>query len=480
MNKKTVIALATTFFSTYIPAQEKKPNVVIFYLDDMGYGDLTMTGAQGYQTPNIDRLAHDGIFMSQFYSPSAVSSASRAGLLTGCYPNRIGIFGALSPNSKVGLNPKELNIVSMLKSVGYKTAMIGKWHLGDAPQFMPINQGFEEFFGLPYSNDMWPYGYYAKRGMKPEIRNPKSPKLALYENNKVFKFIESQEDQDQLTTEYTNKAVSFIKKNNKNPFFLYIAHSMPHMPLGVSDKFRGKSEQGPYGDVMMEIDWSVGEVVKTLKEIGADKNTIVIFTSDNGPWITFGDYQGSAGGLKEAKHSSFEGGQRVPCIIKWPGIIPEGIFCNRLVCAIDILPTLANITGAKLSDNKIDGVNILPVLKGNFKTQPRKLLYYYYGNNMLRAVRNDRFKLVAPHSYASNEGQLPGKDGIPGKTPHRETDWSLYDLRRDPGERYNVIEMYPEVVESLKQALDSMRVDIGDSNTNSVGANVRQAGKASE
>lgn len=470
----TGLSLVANCFS----AKNDKPNIVLIYMDDLGYGDIAVTGAQGYQTPNIDQLGHDGMVFTQFYSPCAVSSASRAGLLTGCYPNRIGIYGALQPKSKVGLNPKEENIAKILKAAGYKTAMVGKWHLGDAPQFMPTKQGFDAYFGLPYSNDMWPYGDVVKRGENaPEVVKKNTPQLPLYDGEKVTRLIKTQADQDELTTLYTERAVNFIKENKKSPFFLYLAHSMPHIPLGVSSKFRGKSELGIYGDVMMEIDWSIAEIVKTLKEIGATENTLIIFTSDNGPWLNYGDHAGSAGGLKEAKMTSFEGGQKVPCIMKWPAVIPAGKICNKLASAIDILPTLCNITESKLPVNKIDGVNILPLLKGDFDVTPRQFLYYYYGDNDLRAVRDARFKLVVPHGYRSYEGNLPGVDGKKGKVTQQKTEMALYDLRRDQGERYDVQSIFPEAVMCLTKALEDMRQDIGDSLTGSIGKNVRPAGK---
>ena len=453
------------------------PNVILFYIDDLGYGDLTLTGAQGYTTPNIDRLAHDGMFFTQFYSPSAVSSASRAGLMTGCYPNRVSIYGALMPGTGVGLNPEEQTIPKILKEIGYKTCIVGKWHLGDEPQFLPLQMGFDEYLGLPYSNDMWPYGYSAKRGDRhPEVTNKKSPKLPLYEGSRVLEYIESQDDQDELTTRYTDYAVDFIKRNHGNPFFLYVAHTMPHVPLGVSGKFRGKSEQGAYGDVMMELDWSVHQIVETLEKEGLTNNTIVIFTSDNGPWINFGDQQGSAGGLKEAKHTSMEGGQRVPCIVKWPNVVPAGLVCNRLASAIDILPTLVEITGATMPENKIDGVSLLPLWQGDLSVSPRDLMFYYYGNNNLRAVRDARFKLILPHKYFSYENSLPRDGGYPGKMCEVEVELALFDLRRDPGERYDVNDLYAEEVLKLQKVVAAMREDIGDSITSVEGKNVRPSG----
>ncbi len=455
-----------------------RPNIVLFYIDDLGYGDLTLTGAQGYTTPHIDRLAHDGMFFTQFYSPSAVSSASRAGLMTGCYPNRVSIYGALLPDCGIGLNPEEQILPEILKEVGYATCIVGKWHLGDTSEFLPLQMGFDEYLGLPYSNDMWPYGYRAERGDKhPAVQNQKSPKLPLYKGNRVLKHIESIDDQDELTTRYTDYAVDFIKRNREHPFFLYVAHTMPHVPLGVSQKFRGKSEQGAFGDVLMELDWSVEQILAELESKGITRNTIVIFTSDNGPWINFGDQQGSAGGLREAKHASMEGGQRVPCIVKWPEVVPEGLVCNRLVSAIDLLPTLADAAGATLPEREIDGVNLMPLWRGDFSASPREFIFYYYVNKNWICLRNARFKLVLPHKYFSYENQLPRDGGRPGKTQQIEVGLSLYDLRRDPGERYDVKMLYPDEVASLLEAVEIIREDLGDSIVGVEGREVRPSGR---
>lgn len=457
------------------------PNVVLINMDDMGYGDLGITGAQGYQTPNIDRLSMEGMRFTQFYAPSAVSSASRAGLLTGCYPNRISIYGALRPNAGIGIDSSEVLIPHILRKKGYATAIVGKWHVGSEREFLPLQRGFDEFYGLPYSNDMWPWGLTVKPGEVPTERVTKHPDLPLYRGNEVEKYIQTMDDQDLLTENYTSYAVDFIKRNRHRPFFLYFAHSMVHVPLPVSDKFRGKSELGIYGDAMMEVDWSVGEVLAALKDAGLEKNTLVIFTSDNGPWMNFGDHAGGADGLRDGKFSTYEGGIRVPCIMKWPGHIPEGVICNRMADAIDILPTLAEIVGGELPEHKIDGVSILPLMEGDNSYHAHDYLYYYIHNNRLNAVRNDRFKLVEPHKHATYDGVIPHNDGTGAKTAHvEETEWALYDLRRDPGERYNVIELYPEVVEQLKAALQSMREEVGDSNMGVEGREVRPAGRVSD
>ncbi|GHU99144.1 arylsulfatase [Bacteroidia bacterium] len=455
----------------------RQPNIVLFYVDDMGYGDMALTGAIGYHTPNLDRLAHDGMLFTQYYSPSPVSSASRAGMMTGCYPPRVGFMGVLSPRSDTGLSLSELTISEMLKKKGYATSMVGKWHMGDAPEFMPMERGFDEYLGLPYSNDMWPYGKNAVRGQAPKKDvGLKHQPLLLYDGRKAIETISTLKQQDQLTTRYTERAVSFIKRSAGKPFFLYMPHSMPHVPLAVSSKFAGKSEMGPFGDVIMEIDWSVGQIVETIEKAGLSDNTLIVFTSDNGPWLNFGDHAGSAGGLKEGKHTSLEGGQRVPCIMKWPAVIPAGRVCNRLASSIDLLPTLAQITDGKLSSNKIDGVSLLPLMQGDLQAKPRTTFFYYQATN-IRAVRDERFKLIAPHTSSSYEGVLPGTDGKPGPMAKQTCDWMLFDLRRDPGERYNVIEMYPGETERLKEEIDRMGHLLGNALMKIKGTEDRPAGK---
>jgi arylsulfatase len=279
---------------------------------------------------------------------------------------------------------------------------------------------------------------------------------------------------------FTERAVDFIKRNKDKPFFFYLAHPMVHVPLAVSDKFKGKSKQGLFGDVMMEIDWSVGQVLKALKDNGLEDNTIVIYTSDNGPWLNFGNHAGSTGGLREGKGASWEGGQREPCIVKWPGVVPEGVICNKLSATIDILPTLAEITGAKLPDHKIDGVSILSLWKGEKNANPRDHFLYYYGRNNLENVRKGNWKLVLPHKYRTYEGYLPGNDGFPGQTGIGESGLELYNLRRDPGEHYNVIELYPDVVKDIMRIVDKAREDLGDELTGHEGKNRRPPGKVNE
>ena len=461
-NILTLFGLFTGVFTSFSSTLETKINFIVIFMDDMGYGDLGCTGTIGYKTPNIDKLANEGMRFTRFYSAQAVSGASRAGLLTGCYPNRICMVGAPGPNSKTGINEDEETIAEVLKKKNYSTAIFGKWHLGDNKKFLPLQHGFDEYYGIPYSNDMWPYHPTAK-----------FPDLPLIEGNEI---IEYNPDQTKFTTDFTNRALNFIDKNKNKPFFLYLAHPMPHVPLFVSSKFKGKSQQGLYGDVIMEIDWSVGEIMKKLKTEGLEENTLIVVTSDNGPWLNYGNHAGNTAGLREGKGTSFEGGQRVPCIMRWKGVIPSGKICNKLSSAIDLLPTFAKIANAPLPKNKIDGVNLLPLLKGE-DCIPRKDFYYYYNRNSLEAVTDGEFKLVFPHKHRSYENLLPGENGEPGLTNTVEIkEMLLFDLRRDPGERYNVIEKYPEIVKSLMKIAEAAKKDLGDDLTGVIGENVRKCG----
>jgi arylsulfatase A-like enzyme len=476
-----LISLSTINTDAQKPASFKPatPNIVLILMDDMGYGDIGRTGATRYDTPNIDRLASGGMQFTMYYSPQAVCSASRAGLLTGCYPNRIGFSGALMPWAATGINSEETTIAEMLKTKGYHTSIIGKWHLGHLREFLPLQHGFDEYYGIPYSNDMWPVDF---DGIPVKLKDSTSikmkyPILPLIEGNEKVGEVNTLADQDKITTEYTQRAVKFIDAHSKQPFFLYLPHSMVHIPLGVSDKFRGMSKQGLYGDVMMEVDWSVGEIMKALERNGLTKNTLVIFTSDNGPWLNFGNHAGSSGGLREGKGTSWEGGQRVPCIMRWPGVITEGEICNNLTCSIDILPTLAEITGSPLPSLKIDGVSILPLLRGDKSATPRSTLYYYYQQNSLEAVQHDSWKLILPHKGISYIGSAPGMNGWPGKTKNvTVNEPELYDLRRDPGERYNVSAVYSEVMNELMLLADEARNDLGDDIAGIKGSGRRKAG----
>jgi len=457
----------------------KNPNIVLIYADDLGYGDLASYGALDYDTPNLDKLASEGMRFTNFEVAQAVCSASRAGILTGTYPNRLGLSGALNPNAVIGLNPEEETIAELVKKAGnYKTALFGKWHLGHLKPFLPLQQGFDEFVGLPYSNDMWKWTYDMKLATKDtHARKASYPELPLIVGDTIASYIEDLGDQAELTTRYTEEAVRFISENKNSPFLLVVPHSMPHVPLAASKKFKGKSKQGLYGDVVMEIDWSVGEIMNALKESGIADNTLVIFTSDNGPWLNFGSHAGSTGGLREGKGTSFEGGQRVPCIMRWPGQIPAGTVNNKLASTIDFLPTFAEILNVPLPEKKIDGVSILSLLRNEADANPRETFNYYYQKNALEAIRKGHWKLVFPHEHRTYVGSAPGINGVNGATKQVHTELALYNLRRDPGERYDVKNEYPEIVQELAILADLVRDDLGDELTDVPGKNRREPGR---
>lgn len=454
------------------------PNVIIILMDDMGYGDLECYGGFPYHTPHINRLAAEGMRFTNFYAAQAVCSASRAGLLTGCYPNRIGIHNALMPWSPIALNPEEETIAEVLKAKGYKTGMVGKWHLGQKEPYLPLQQGFDEYLGLPYSNDMWPVNYDGKPVTDSTNNKFKYPPLPLYEGNKVIRHINTLDDQATLTTLYTERACRFIRENKNKPFFLYLAHPMPHVPIAVSAKFKGKSGEGLFGDLMEEIDWSVGQVMQTLAQEGVDKNTLVIFTSDNGPWLTFGNHAGNSGGLREGKGTAWEGGLRVPCIMKWPAKIPAGTVCNNMVSAIDLMPTLVNICKAQKPTKKIDGVDIMPLLVQEADANPRDEFVYYYDVNNLKGVRKGQWKLVFPHiSQTYKKTTAIGADGWPGKYASDSARLALYDLRTDPGETLDVKANHPDIVAQLTGIADRYRKELGDELTRQKGTGNRPAAK---
>lgn len=444
------LALLALALAAEASQTEKKvpPNIVLIFVDDMGYGDLGCYGSKN-PTPNLDRMAKAGVRFTDFYVAQAVCSASRAAILTGRYSNRVGILGALGPNSKNGLGAHEKTLADLLKSVGYATAIFGKWHLGHLPQHLPQQHGFDEYFGLPYSNDMWPKHPTAK-----------FPALPLMQGGKILEY---NPDQSKLTTWYTEKAVHFIERHQDQPFFLYLAHSMPHVPLFVSERHRGKSGQGLYGDVIMEIDWSVGQILQTLQKLGLDENTLVIFTSDNGPWLSYGNHGGSARPLREGKGTAWEGGMRVPCIMRWPTKIPPGTVCREPAMTIDLVPTIAKLTGAKLPDHKIDGKDIWPLMSGQANAQsPHEALFFYWGRE-LHGIRSGQWKLYFPHSYRTLNGRPGGKDGKPVPYQQAKTGLELYNLENDVSERRNVAEQHPEVVRRLQALAERMRADLGDS-----------------
>ena len=458
-----------------IPSSKPEtPNVVIIFMDDMGYGDPVCYGGGPYQTPNIEALAAQGMRFTNFYVAQAVCSASRSALLTGCYPTRIGISGALNHQSKIALNPDEETIAELLKAKQYKTAIVGKWHLGNKQPYLPLQNGFDEYFGLPYSNDMWPV-YYDGNPLT-DTTNFRStfPPLPLIDGNNIFKTITTLNGQAQLTTLYTERAVKFISENKNQPFFLYLAHSMVHVPIGVSEKFKGKSGAGLFGDVMEEVDWSVGEVMRSLAKNGLSDNTLVIFTSDNGPWLTFGNHAGSTGGLREGKGTAWDGGLKVPCIMRWPGKIKPGTVCNNLATTMDLLPTIASICKTKLPVKKIDGINISELLFGKTHANPRDEFAYYYDRNNLKAIRKANWKLVFPClSQTYNKPGAIGDNGFPGKYSTDSLKLALYNLNTDPGEDRDIKDKYPEIVKQLSAIADKYRKALGDGLTNQTGNEVR-------
>jgi arylsulfatase A-like enzyme len=456
----------------------RAPNIIIFFTDDQGYSDVGVYGARGFQTPHLDRMASEGVRFTDFYVAQPVCSASRAALLTGCYPNRIGIAGALGPDAKHGIHDDEVTIAELCKSQGYATAIFGKWHLGHHPKFLPVRHGFDEFCGTPYSNDMWPlHPDLVKLPANSEQRKRGYPNLPLIEGDQAIDDEITAEDQQQFTARFTQRAVKFIERNRDRPFFLYLPHPMPHVPLFCSESFRGRSEQGAYGDVISEIDWSVGQILKTLRQLQLDDHTLVIFTSDNGPWLSYGNHAGSARPLREGKGTTWEGGVRVPCIMRWPGQIPAGTVCREPAMTIDIFPTVARLIDGHLPDRRIDGKDIWPLASGAPGARsPHEALYFYYHQNDLEALRSGRWKLVFPHKYRSLTGD-PGRDGTPDGYSYPTCGLELYDLENDVGEQHNVIDQHPDVVARLQALAEKARADLGDSLTQTEGKNRRPAGK---
>lgn len=417
-----------------------KPNIVLIFLDDSGWADFKPFGAPAYKTPNVEQLAAEGCRFNRFYVPQALCSASRAALLSGCYPGRTKVFAALGPGQR-GLDPKFAIMPEVFGANGYKTAAFGKWHIGDQDGTRPWDRGCDESCGLLYSNDMWkhhpddPVGW----GRKP---------LQYFENGKVTIADVKKKDQAMLTTWYTQKAVSFINRHRSEPFFLYLAHSMPHVPLFVSDKFKDKSGAGLYGDVMMELDWSVGQVQNALKNNGLDKDTIVVFTSDNGPWLSYGNHAGVTP-FREGKATSFDGGLRSACIVKYPGVVPAGASSDRMFCSVDLLPTLAHLTGAALPANAIDGADVSELWTGKADVKNPHAYYPISLRDRLEGVLSGdgRWKLQLPHKY--NSIDKPGTDGSSGRYAQKEIGLTLFDLEKDPRETTDVKNMHPEILSQL-------------------------------
>lgn len=399
------------------------PNVVLIYCDDLGYGDLGVYGSK-IRTPNLDRMAAEGVRFTQFYSANPVCSPSRAALLTGRYPTRVGVPRVLFPTDTTGLPDSETTIAQMLKGRNYKTLAVGKWHLGHLPPYLPTKRGFDEYFGIPYSNDM-------------------VPRVLMHDGD----IVEQPAVLETLTPRYTAKAVSFIEQSKASPFFLYMPHTFPHIPLAASDRFRGKSPLGLYGDVIEEIDWSVGRVLETLKRTGADSNTLVMFSSDNGPW-----YQGSPGKLRGRKGSTYEGGVREPFLARFPGRIPKGLVQTGVAGTIDVLPTLAKLCGASLPGNAMDGVDIWPLLTGQKRDIQRAELLLYFDDWNLQCARWGKWKLhVARYNtMAYNPAPAGGRVNFPLPAPE------LYDIEADVDESYDVAPGNAAIVQEMLARLDRM------------------------
>lgn len=431
-----------------------RPNIVLIMCDDMGWADLGCYGSKQNPTPNIDQLSKEGIRFTNFLATQAVCTSSRVALLTGCYPNRLGLGGtALGPNSKIGLSTDEQTLGTLLKEAGYRTGVVGKWHLGDAPKFLPPAHGFAESMITPYSNDMWPRGY----GQGDESRNDKYPELPRLVNGITMGHTRDWVDMDAMTSSQGLRAVRFIRDYAKKdrPFFLYLATSMPHTPLGAAREFKGKHAT-PYADTLADLDHAVGAVMRTLREQKVDQETLVIFTSDNGPWLNFGRHAGSAGPFREGKGTTFEGGVRVPFIVRWPGVVKPGGETDALAANIDVVPTLLAAVEAPSPKNEIDGISFLPVLKEG-KVSSRKTFAYYYGDR-LEAVRMGKWKLHLPHAYRSYVDMIPAeRDGFPAKTHQRQIGLSLYDLDKDPGEKDDLSAAQPELVKELQALAESER-----------------------
>ncbi|MFN6398290.1 MAG: sulfatase [Planctomycetota bacterium] len=446
------------------------PNIVLIFADDLGYGDLGCYGEKRWNTPNIDSIAKQGVRFTDFHSSQPVCSASRASLLTGCYANRIGIHGALGPSAKNGIHDDEVLLSEMLKTQGYKTCAVGKWHLGHHQKFLPLQHGFDRYLGLPYSNDMWPHGPVVKAGTFPE--------LPLIRGNEIIDTDVDANDQKRLTQQYSDFAMEFLQDSKDSPFFLYFAHSFPHVPLYAGDDFQGKSKGGIYGDVLEEFDAVVGRILTFLAQNQLQENTLVLFTSDNGPWLTYGQHAGTAGPLREGKGTVYEGGTRVPLVAMWPGHIPAGSIQDQTAMTIDILPTIARITQSPLPSQPIDGLDILDLFtcKPDAKC-PHDAFYHYFRQGELQAIRSGPWKLMLPHDVYCIVPDQPGADGKPGKSQIRKiTQPELYHLGNDLGETTNLAKEQPEVLGQLLKKAEQGRQVLGDSLTKTQGSGVRPSG----
>lgn len=442
---------------------ERLPNFIVIFCDDLGYADIGPFGAEGHETPHLDRMAREGMKFTDFYVGRSFCTPSRAALLTGCIPTRVGIGGNFGPHSKTGLNPDEMTIAEVLKAKGYATACFGKWHLGHLPKFLPPNQGFDEYFGIPYSNDMWPF-HPNVRHLPMEQRLQRWPHLPLYAGTRIINPQVSAEDQVHFTTQFAERAVQFIQTHREGPFFIYLANPQPHVPLFVSKKYQGASQRGLFGDVIREIDWGVGQIVAALQQHSIDEQTCIVFTSDNGPWLLYGDHAGSAKPLREGKGTNFEGGFRVSCLMRWPGRIPTGQTCREVAGAIDLLPTFARLAGAPLPPYKIDGKDIAPLMfAAPGARSPHEVFYHYDGGNRLMALRSGKWKLMFAQDFNS---PIPGSCGIPGTSRRRHIELSLFDLENDIGETTNLADEHPEVVQRLRAYAAKIREQLGDGKQN--------------
>ena len=455
------------------PLAPRLPNVIVILTDDLGYGDIGVYGAKGYATPHLDQLAQEGTMFTNFHVSQPVCSASRAALLTGSYSNRIGIHGALGPNTNHGLNASETTLPEMFKTRGYATGMAGKWHLGHHAPFLPNRHGFDESIGLPYSNDMWPY--------HPEAKPGTYPPLPLYEDGRIIDPNVTPATMSEFTQRFTARAVSFITRNRDRPFFFYLAHPMPHVPLAASAAFKGRSGAGLYGDVIMELDWSMGEIMRTLEQNDLTRDTIVIFTSDNGPWLSYGNHAGNAGPLREGKGTAWEGGTRVPCLMRWPGHIPANTVSDTYVMTIDLLPTLARLIEAPLPSLPIDGLDVWPLLTSQAGAiNPHAGYATWYNQNELQSVTSadGHWKLLLAHTYRSLGGRPGGRDGVPAKYENRVLKQpTLFDLERDRSETTDVAAAHPDVVQRLLAFAETCRADLGDTLTQRIGTGVRAPGR---
>jgi len=466
-------------------ADTPPPNVIFIVADDMGYADFGVQGARGFKTPHLDRMATEGTRFTSFYVAQAVCTASRAALLTGTYPNRLGMQGAYNHTSRDGIHEDEWTLAEMFKARGYATFGAGKWHLGTRLKFHPQRHGFDEWVGIPYSNDNSKY--------HPSLA-PEMPPLPFYDGEKI---VEHDPDQAQFTRRFTDRAIAFMEKNAARPFFLYLPHVMPHVPIFASEKFKGRSALGLYGDVMEELDAAVGDLFAALKRLKLDERTLVVFISDNGPFLSYGEHAGSALPLREGKLTVFEGGVRVPCLVRWPGRVPAGRVSGVPFIGMDWLPTLTALVGGRTGSRPIDGRSFLPLLLGQpGAAAPHEHLFFYSGT-ALHAVRSGPWKLHFAHPYItvaaepgrggkpSNFGKLAptsitqsGVEGIATRHGYRveQLPLSLYNLEDDVSESRNVAAAHPDIVARLTAAADVARRDLGDSLTGVKGTGLRAPG----